>query len=288
LLRAFFFGVDMKIRNLFEKIGIRPKTKKYGYEIKNFKIHDININYAQWLHPSESNKKILTNEVDAYKRVISKGDFCIDIGAHSGDSTIPMAIASGKEGCVLALEPNPFVYHVLEKNIRLNRQHTNIKSIMAAATTELNHGFMDFEYSTNFCNGGKHENISFFSHGHSFTLNVFCLNLEKELQNDFPDYLPKLKFIKLDAEGYDLFILKSIKNIISRYRPLVKAEVFKDTDKKYRLNLLKFFKHHKYKVYRMIEEPIFTGERIDESNLEKWKHYDIICKPNKIYNDKNS
>ncbi len=69
-----------------------------------------------------------------------------------------MALAVGRSGCVLALEPNPFVYHVLEKNARANRSAANIIPMMAAATEK--EGFMQFAYSdSGFCNGGRHEDI---------------------------------------------------------------------------------------------------------------------------------
>ena len=82
--------------------------------------------------------------VDAYREILKEGDFCIDIGAQTGDTTLPMAVAAGVEGCALALEPNPYVYHVLEKNARANNHVANIKTMMAAAGTY--EGFMKFEY----------------------------------------------------------------------------------------------------------------------------------------------
>ena len=271
----------MKLRNLFEKIGLRKPTKKYGYEINSFKLDKIEAHYAHWLHPSEKKQALETEHVDAYKKIIQKGDFCLDIGAHSGDSTIPMALAAGSEGCVLALEPNPYVYHVLEKNIRLNRHSTHIKSIMAAASNHPGQSFTEFEYTRDFCNGGRHENIPFFRHGHPLTLQAFCINLEEELQNDFSEYLEKLKFIKIDTEGYDLNVIKSIKGIITKYRPIIKTEVFKHTDKAYRLSLLDFFNSLDYTISKIEKEPIITGEKINKSNVKKWKHYDILCMPNK-------
>ena len=96
-----------------------------------------------------------------------EGNFCIDIGAHTGNSTFPMALAGGNSGCALVLESNPFVYHVLEKNARANTHITNIKTMMAAANAD--EGFLKFEYSdSGFCNGGRHANISAFKHGHPF------------------------------------------------------------------------------------------------------------------------
>ena len=136
----------MKVKNLFQLMGIKGKPKHYPYEMVDFDLGDGKVvHYAQWLHPRESKKSVEKKVVDAYSELLDEGDFCIDIGAHSGDSTLPMALAVGTSGCVLALEPNPYVYHVLEKNARANTHVANIKTLMAAAATE--EGFMEFEYS---------------------------------------------------------------------------------------------------------------------------------------------
>jgi FkbM family methyltransferase len=41
----------------------------------------------------------------------------IDIGTYTGDTTVPMALAVGKGGIVLGLEPNQYVYKILEKKM---------------------------------------------------------------------------------------------------------------------------------------------------------------------------
>ena len=270
----------MKIKNLFQLLGIRGKPQHFAYEMHDFDLgNGAVVHYAQWLHPRESKKSITVEMVDDYREILKEGDFCIDIGAHTGDSTLPMALAVGKSGCVLALEPNPYVYHVLEKNAKTNTHITNIKTMMAAASTK--EGFLEFEYSdSGFCNGGRHENISVLAHGHAFKLEVFCVDIEKELSEDFSDFLPRLKFIKVDVEGFDLYVLRSMINIIKSYRPIVKAEVYKKTDSKYRRERLSFFQNLCYSVHKIEEEPIRSGPRLIEDNLEEWKHYDILCLPN--------
>ena len=271
--------IHMKIKNLFQLIGIREKPQHYAYEMHDYDLgNETVVHYAQWLHPKET-KKVLNNElIDAYREILNEGDFCIDIGAHTGDSTIPIALAVKTQGCVLAMEPNPYVYYVLEKNARANAHLANIKPMMAAAgTTE---DFLEFEYSdSGFCNGGRHEGISVLSHGHAFKHEVLCVDIDKELHEDFSDVLPRLKFIKVDAEGFDLYVLQSMMNIIKTYQPIVKAEVYKKTDHDYRQRLLSLFENLGYSVYKIVEEPIKTGPRLTTDNLEEWKHYDILCLP---------
>ena len=272
----------MWLKNLFELLGFKRKSTNYLYEVIDYDVEGVIVHYAQWKHPRESKKIISTNLVKSYSQYINKGDFCIDIGAHSGDTTLPMAIAAGKSGCVLALEPNPHVYHVLEKNARANKHVGNIETILAAATPEM--CFVDFEYSdSGFCNGGRHENISSLVHGHAYTLNVFGINLEHELKNNFASYLQNIKFIKVDAEGYDLYILMSIENILRDYLPVVKAEVFKKVSTEYRLKLLSFFINLGYTVYKIKEEPMTLGDKLTKENIEIEKHYDILCLPNKSF-----
>lgn len=269
----------MKLKNLFQIIGFKNKPKKYPYEIDYFTLsEDVNIQFAQWLHPRESKKLITSEMVQAYEEILKEGDFCIDIGAHTGDSTLPMALAVGKSGHVLALEPNPYVYHVLEKNARLNKSLANIETMMAAATPE--EGFIEFEYSdSGFCNGGRHENISVMKHGHAFKLSVFGMNLAKELESEYKHLLPTLKFIKVDAEGYDLYILKTIKAILKKYRPYIKAEVFKNTDQQYRQDLFSLLDDMDYNLYKITEEPINKGALLSISDMNNWKHFDIFCDP---------
>lgn len=271
----------MKLKNMLQLIGFKRKAKHYLYEIVDYDIgNGIVVHYAQWKHPRESIKVMSDDLIDGYSKYISEGDFCIDIGAHSGDTTLPMAAAAGKSGCVLAIEPNPYVYHVLEKNARANTHVCNIKTMLAAATER--ECFIEFEYSdSGFCNGGRHENISPIRHGHAYTLEVFGVNLENELRSDFADYLPQLKFIKVDAEGYDLYVLKSIKNILIDYSPVVKAEVFKKTSTEYRIELLSLFIDLGYIVYKIEHEPLEIGEVLTKENLEIDKHFDILCVSNK-------
>ncbi len=270
----------MKIRNVIQFLGFRGKSKHYTYEIHDIDLGDNIVHFACWSHPhrGEAIKTVTSQMIDAYREILNEGDFCIDIGAQTGDTTVPMAVAAGVNGCTLALEPNPYVYHVLEKNARANSHVANIKTMMAAAGTY--EGFMKFEYSdAGFCNGGLHKNIPAIKHGHPFMLEVFCINLEKELREDYPELLSRLKFIKVDAEGYDLYILRSIRDIIKVYRPIIKAEVFKRTDTKYCAELLSFFSELGYLVYKIIDEPIGAGPVLTENNLNEWQHYDILCEP---------
>ena len=51
--------------------------------------------------------------------IIKPGDICVDVGAHIGTYTIPMAHIVGPDGLVVAIEPSP-VRYILSINVKIN------------------------------------------------------------------------------------------------------------------------------------------------------------------------
>lgn len=204
----------MRLKELGYILGIKPKPRTYGFEVNSFHMaNEGKVDYAQWLHPGESRKSLSQDAVDELRRFLSPGDVAIDIGAHSGDTTIPIALAVGPSGCVLALEPNAYVFPILEENAGLNPNKTHIIPLMIAATSD--DGEVEFEYSdSGFCNGGLHEGISKWRHGHAFTLKVQGRNLVGLLKRDYARLIDRVRYIKIDTEGYDLSVIKSIRSLL--------------------------------------------------------------------------
>src|SRR5439155_22899042 len=110
----------MKLKEVLHLLGFLPGPQIYGREVRVFDLpRDGRVEYAQWLHPRETPKTITQESVDELRRFLGPGDVALDIGAHTGDSTIPIALAVGPTGCVLAVEPNGFVFPALEQNAQL-------------------------------------------------------------------------------------------------------------------------------------------------------------------------
>ncbi len=209
----------MKLKELPYFLGLRPGPKTYGYKLRSFELPtDGAVEYAQWMHPNETPKEITQSSVDALRKFLSPGDVAIDIGAHTGDSTIPVALAVGKQGCVLALEPNRYVFPVLRKNAELNPGKTNIVPLLFAATPE--DAEMEFQYSdSGFCNGGRFEGMSKWLHGHAFRLKVQGRNLQSFVRTEYPELLPRIRYIKIDTEGYEATVVASLSELIARNKP---------------------------------------------------------------------
>lgn len=270
----------MKARELIYLLGFKPRPRTYGHDVRTFDLPDDGtVRYAQWLHPAETDKAITQSEVDALRSFLRPGDVAIDIGAHTGDSTLPIALAVGPEGCVFALEPNRYVFAVLERNTQLNPQTTNIVPLMFAATPE--DGTFTFEYSDpGFCNGGRHDGISRWKHAHAFTLDVEGRNLESYLRRDHADAIGRLRYVKVDAEGFDLAVLQSIEGLLREARPYIRAEVFRHTPEEQRREMIDWLDTGLgYDVHKLNAVDDLRGQRVTADDVMKWKHFDIFCEP---------
>lgn len=268
------------INTFFKKRKEKRSFQEYGYDVKTFEIDNIGtVQYAQWKHPFEQQKSITKSNVNFYKTLAKPGAMIIDIGAHTGDTTVPMALAVGKQGLVLGLEPNKYVFKILEKNVSLNPEHTNIVPLCFAAT-EADGDFV-FNYSdASFCNGGFLSEIEMKNHKHDYTLTVTGKNLEKYLFANYTNELSKLELIKVDAEGYDKEILKTIPNILKQFRPNIMVECFKKLNVKEREELFDVIDAFDYHLFRLanFEE---NGEMVQimKHNMMDEKHFEMLAIP---------
>jgi FkbM family methyltransferase len=270
----------LKVKELSYLLGLRPGPKTYGYKLKSFDLpRDGTIDYAQWLHPVETEKEITQPAVDALREFLSPGDVAIDIGAHTGDSTIPMALAAGKLGCVLALEPNRYVFPVLKKNAELNADKTNIIPLMFAATPE--DAEMEFLYSdSGYCNGGRFAGMSKWLHGHAFRLKVQGRNLQSFMKTSYPQLLSRIRYIKIDTEGYESVVLESLSELIAQSKPFLKVEVYRKLDQAQRQALHRSIAAYGYVIHKIADQGNYMGEIISEQDMNKWPHFDVFCAPN--------
>lgn len=269
----------MKLREFFYGIGVKPPAREFEYDVQRFQLaREGEIQFAAWRHPAEKPKEFAQAHVDALREFLSPGDFAIDIGAHTGDSTLPIALAVGPAGGVIALEPNPYVFKVLSANAALNRGKMNIYPFMFAATAD--DGRMIFEYSdSGFCNGGKHKNISAWRHAHFFKLTVQGRNLEKFLKQEHPDLFSRIRYIKIDTEGYDPDVIQSIPGLLLRNRPFIKTEIYKHLSTERRRSYFRDLRDLGYRLYKWESDENYYGKVISENNVADWRHYDIFAVP---------
>lgn len=152
---------------------------------------------------------------------IKSGDTVLDIGANLGYYTILAADLVGKSGKVVAVEPNPFVYSLLSKTVLHNGYHsrTELHNFALAAHEET--GTRKFFVPANEPKNGTilPDDANIAAHeqwGEVLDIDLGHLN---------PDDFERVDFIKIDVEGAELGVLKSLKPIIEKHRPKIVCEV---------------------------------------------------------------
>mmetsp|Transcript_85157 Transcript_85157/g.147177 ORF Transcript_85157/g.147177 Transcript_85157/m.147177 type:complete len:379 (+) Transcript_85157:62-1198(+) len=158
--------------------------------------------------PSELLAHYFASEVSRFQktRIMRKGGVAIDIGANNGDTTVPMALLADS---TIAFEPNPEIFQILQKNVLLNK-HLKIFAHNVGIAEKA--AVLDFSYGGP-CNGG----VSGYGDKGGRKLQFNVVNLEAFLRQKYgPALIPKISFIKTDAEGFDYQILKSMFPLIKQ------------------------------------------------------------------------
>lgn len=267
----------MKFKELFYYLGYRPRTREYTFDLDRFELpSDGCVEFARWRHPKQRRGEIRQEDVDGIREFLREGEVGVDIGAHTGDTTIPMALAAGPSGAVFALEPNRYVFKVLLANAGLNRSKTNIYPLMFAATEE--DGEYDFRYSDpGFCNGGYLDGMSQRKHAHFFTLPVVGRNLMEFLRREHPEVVERITYVKIDTEGYDRSVAASLKPLLTANRPFLRTEIYKRSPREEREGYYEDLRELGYRVHKFQSEADHAGRQLARHDMMAWEHFDVFA-----------
>ncbi len=264
-LRELLYFVHAPAPKMFAGVEQHRSLGRYG-----------ELTIAQWTHPRAQSLQITEKMIDEMRQFVREGDLAVDVGAHCGDSTLAIACAAGVSGEVVALEPNRFIFPILAQNAALTRTHANIAAYPLAALDCSRE--VEFEYGDpDFMNGGERVAASRFRP--KFRQRVQGVNLASLLAEKHGERLARLTFVKTDVEGHDLEVLKSIRSLLERYRPVVKSEVFSHLSAQARRALYEFFVDLGYRVHRYGGDESMLGEAIDLQGMDCSHGFDLLCIP---------
>lgn len=251
-----------RIKESFKRKKARRVFAEYTYKLVHFDLEtDGMVEFADWDNPLTGDKTITQKEINFFRKFVKKGDLAIDIGANIGDTTVPMALAAGKEGMVLGFDPNPYIFKILEKNATLNKEKTNIIPLQCAIT-ETPGEFYYNSSEASFSNGGISREPSNVHGPFQLSTKVPGINLSELLHKDYEDRLGNLSLIKVDTEGWDKEIIKSIADVITAYKPVIIAECF--------IKLSKAEKEELYDTIHNKEYDLFYFEDfVEDTRVEK-------------------
>lgn len=218
----------------------------YPIRIDNYDMEEFGtIQYAQLMHPHylenfETCRRDCwgfdASHVRALRKYIKPGDTVIDIGAQLGYVMIPMMLAASPGGTVLCFEPNQWMFKVLAKNAEINQHRSKILTFEKAVTEQP--GRFEFHYENNYVNGGwvTSTGRGIGAAGCINPVNVWGVEMRGFLETEGIK-LDRVSFIKIDTEGYDRKILKSIKWLIDEFKPVMRVEYFFELNRNEKIEL---------------------------------------------------
>jgi FkbM family methyltransferase len=195
------------------RLGIADKVylKKIGNNLRMYLIPEDHVQqqlfwYECYEKPVEAGLQKLLNADSVF----------IDIGANVGYFSL-YASRLAPQGKVIAFEPVSHLFDALQKNIEVN----GIKNIQAVkvAIGERNEEreiYLSAADNTGMSSFGKPENYS----GKKELVKIFSFDAWFAASA-----LTKVDLIKIDAEGFELAVLKGMKQTITRFKPHIVTEV---------------------------------------------------------------
>jgi hypothetical protein len=99
------------------------------------------------------------------------------------------------------------------------------------------------------------------------------INLLALLEQRYKEKLNNFSFIKIDTEGYDKEIIKSIGDLIDKYKPVIVAESFGNSRDEDKIELYDVIKQHGYEIFYFEDFDINAKVIKLENNYEitNWK-----------------
>ena len=143
-----------------------------------------------------STTKLINKEVKNGMRVF-------DLGANIGWFTLVFSKLVGDSGIVYSFEPDPYYFHILKENIKLNKLK-NVLIFQLAASNKL--GMSSFNLNKTF--GTYVLNSNTISEN---SQNVKTTTIDKFCQ----EHNTKIDFIKMDVEGSEPKTLEGMKKVIA-------------------------------------------------------------------------
>lgn len=173
---------------------------------------------------------------------------CIDIGAHVGLTTIRYSKNFEK---VISFEP---VYYDLLKE---NTSHLrNVMTFPFAVGDEEKTVTMQVSKYNSGINVVYHRSTNKLTKQRNENSNRLLDDVEVEqiVLDNFLNATIPIDFIKIDTEGYNMPVLRGMKNLLTINDPIIQIE--KNMDKKHNSNVNKFLTDLGYKIYQTKGRPI--------------------------------
>jgi len=180
-------------------------------------------------------------EPELWAKLLRPGDQAVDVGANIGALTVPLARIVGPNGGVLAFEPQPENFGLLQRNIADNNLNSVVTAIPCALGRET--GTLPAPMLCELDNANYGRVV--LGKG---TQRVDVVSLDAALA----DMAVQLQLIKIDVEGQEIEVIEGARATIARCRPLLYVENDRRDKSEALLRLIRSFDYRVFEHLPMI------------------------------------
>jgi FkbM family methyltransferase len=215
------------------------------------------------------------NEVALLRSFVKAGDLIVDVGAHIGTFAIPLALAAGENGQVIAIEADAESFALLRQNLErlgLQSRVTAHFGVAGGCGTHYRRVRVD-----------RHTSATYFMlDAEGAAMPAIVLD---DLQDQTEPRRP-VAVIKIDVEGMELAVLRSAVKTIARDRPILYVEISITQMARYGVTLPEvaaFLAPYDYRCFRNIGDRNSTHNAfklVEMGDLDEGgEFYDLLAVP---------
>lgn len=172
--------------------------------------------------------------LEIWSQLSKRADVSVDVGAYLGAYSIISYLSGAKE--VYAIEPNKRVFDELQANLRLNNLESKINSLNLAIGEKEFQGNLLTMPNRPYSSGAhldldSKEGIVYTSKFRSYKSVALDQVDVKPLDFLLEITKSKIDLIKIDVEGYELFVIDGAKRILTEHHPVLIIEIVSEAQR---------------------------------------------------------
>jgi len=217
---------------------------------------------------------------DYYCEVLNRGDACIDVGAHVGRHTFPLARCVGPSGKVFAFEPIPAIAAQLRTALNAGQDHGAVPKRLA--TVELHEcALADTKGVADFVLVHEAPGYSGLLPRHyDGEVTTEIIRVDVQRLDDLVAGFPPIKFIKVDCEGAELRVMRGARALLERDQPQISFECGDASLESYdydAADIFDFLDNNGYEISSIYREQLDRKRFIMAAARQEY--WDYIAKP---------
>ena len=205
-------------------------------------------------------------EADLFDVLVTQGDWVIEGGANIGAHTVHLAQLAGRNGAVIAFEPQRLAFQLLAGNVAINSL-SNVQCVQKGLSDAAGKVRIPVLKPT------KENNFGGLSIEEDFPVGEVVELVTLDSLN-----FARCDFIKLDVEGMELKVLKGAANLIEKFHPIIYAEA---NPGERRIPLFNWLRERDYKIYPHTP-PLYNPENYFHNSENVFKDiysFNVLCVP---------